>query len=97
MGILITPEGYKSRDIQPRDGKQYTLNELYEHVGCKMVELVTLANGSSMWIDEEGKTGWNGPIKKRNDEATLLFWLAGGDRNDYIAGNAFVTQPGEVD
>ena len=81
--------------VRPARG-YFTLDEIYEHVGCETVEAVGLADGRTLWLDEEGKFGPTGP-KARNDKATRLLVAAGGMAGDYIAGHALVTDATESD
>ena len=55
MAILIKTDG-SEQVIQPQDGKEFHINELYELVGngCDMVQGVGLADGSTRLQQEAG-------------------------------------------
>lgn len=68
-------------------GKTFTLDELKEYVDG-WIECVPLSKSEVMVINEEGKL-LNLPY---NGIATNIFHNAGGDRLDYIAGNALICE-----
>jgi hypothetical protein len=93
MAKLIHPNG-KITEVQPQNGKDFTLKELYKHLDCSMVERVLLANGQEMWIDEMGKYRKNPAVNAIATEyAHLSMWIT---KVDYIVGRALVCQQGEV-
>jgi hypothetical protein len=53
VGVWITTDG-KEIEVHPKDGKKFSLGELQEFVGG-YIERVTLPNGRSMFVNEEGK------------------------------------------
>lgn len=75
-------------EIEPKNGKDFKLDELYKHLNCSLVEVINLNQDDIMVVDEEGKLKSNNVV---NVNATVLaqknqaiiFW-------DYIAGNAIV-------
>lgn len=91
MAILIHPDGAKF-EVKPDNGKHFTLDELYKHCDCSMVQVIYLEDGRLMYLDEEGK------FKEhyRNADATVLLHKAGGMMDDYIAGNALICEESEV-
>jgi hypothetical protein len=71
MALLIPADvNLPPREVQPGNGSNFTFAELYELLGCQLVETRELADGSIMVHDEEGKAA-NSP--QRNERAT---WLA---------------------
>lgn len=90
MARLIEPGG-SNKEVEPAN-KTFSLQEMYEYVGCEIVEFVYMNNGNVMVIDEEGKNN----AKPLNSEATQIVQhnLFPGD---YIAGNALVCSPNEID
>lgn len=42
------------KQITPEKGEEFSLKEMYELIGCNMVEHVTLTDDVSIWADEEG-------------------------------------------
>jgi|TARA_R100000093_G_C1937085_1_gene70763 hypothetical protein len=72
--------------VKPRNGKNFTLNELYKLLNCKMIELVKTHDDRTMVIDEEGKLNemsW----MMTNAHATIMYKY-GAD--DPIVGDALV-------
>jgi hypothetical protein len=89
MARLIEPGG-SNKEIKPSNNT-FTLEEMYEAVECDLVEFVYLSDGYIMVIDEEGKNH----NKTLNAEATdiaedVIF------PGDYIAGNALLCNPNEI-
>ena len=75
-GILIDVENKSIREVEFEG-----LKGMYANIGCDMVELVRIAKGVDLWIDEEGR------CKSR----TKGFMLSGGSEpfmgNGLIAGS----------
>lgn len=92
MAIKITPEGKIVPDIEPQNGTDFSLEELYQHVGCSCVQMITLYDDRIMWIDEEGKM----KDKPINTMATGMFYASGGVVGDYIVGTVFVCDNSQV-
>ena len=75
-------------EIEPKNGTDFKLDELYTHLQCSLVDVISLNQDDIMVVDDEGKLKANNVI---NVNATVLaqknqaiiFW-------DYIAGNAIV-------
>ena len=90
MAKLIKVDGSVT-EVTPRNGRDFTLDELRAHVGCEWIEIVRLPGGSGdfLVVDEEGKL--NG--KARNEKATKMY---GRMPFDYIVGNALHCKKGEV-
>lgn len=91
MATLIRADGTE-QDVHPR-GAAFELEEMYALIGCTTVELVGLADGRSMWLDEDGR-GLKKPV---NGKATALLHQAGGIPWDVVVGDALVTGPTEVE
>ena len=77
---LIKPNG-EIVDIQPDNGKDFKLRELYSLIDCELVEIVYLPNKKIMVVDEEGKLKVN-PIY--NEKAPNIA------QGHEIVGNAIV-------
>lgn len=96
MATLYSPDA-PAIDVQPANGRSFSLKEMQSYVGG-FVELVTLADGRLMFVDEDGKH--KGSLQERsqraNGPATDLLRLAGGLPGDYVVGNALVCDKGEV-
>lgn len=84
--VRITTEG-KVTEISPKNGKVFSLEEMYEHCNCNIVEFVYLPNHKIMVCDEEGllKSDW-----KKNDIASDVYHSVGGHPMHPIAGNVMI-------
>tara|TARA_B100000780_G_C20731712_1_gene290749 strand:+ start:106 stop:381 length:276 start_codon:yes stop_codon:yes gene_type:complete len=76
--------------VKPENGTTFTLQELYNIVGCSMVEFLYIGS-YIMVIDEEGKLN----NKSVNDIATYHF-RTNSKTHDYIVGNALVCDRSEI-
>lgn len=85
MAYLLATDGSKS--ILP-DAEPKTLQTA---VGGH-IEVLTLSNGRTMVLNEEGKIN-NLPW---NDKATAMTRDIGLAEDDYIAGNVVICEPGEL-
>ena len=74
-------------EIEPKNGTDFTLDELYEHLQCSLVEVINLNQDDIMVVEEEGK--WASNVVNVNatvlaqENRAITSW-------DYIAGNAIV-------
>jgi len=84
--FLIDLEGNK-KPVEPANGSDFSLEELYRHLDCTIVEVVNTIDGRIMIIDEEGKLKTNSKV---NVKATLLY-SKGFIEN--IVGKAIVCHP----
>ena len=92
MATLIHEDGSQF-EVAPKDGQHFTLAELYKLLECSLVQVIYLADGNLMYLDEEGK--FKSPCVP-NPTATTLLEKAGGMPGDFIAGLALVCTPEEV-
>ena len=51
-GILIDPFLKKLTNVKVDSDK--TLTDMYKHIGCSMVEVVSFGDVNDLWVDEEG-------------------------------------------
>ena len=88
MAILYKQNGEVVEDIQPKNGKRFTLEELDEMLDCETVERVFIKGTKViMIVDEEGK------LRRRpaNMKATKVFHSSQRMNPwDWIAGDALV-------
>jgi hypothetical protein len=85
--VLYRADG-TSEKVSPV-GHSWTLEELYGHLKCDMIELVHLDSQMVMVIDEEGKFK---DAPQVNLEATKMAHLSKSiSPDDVIVGNALVT------
>ena len=69
MALLIPADGnLPLRDVQPKNGRNFQLTELYALLACDYIEILSLADGRKMVLDEDGKLAG----KPRNERATRL-------------------------
>jgi len=82
--------------VAPQNGSDFSLEELYEIVGCKTIGIVRLRTGQILVIDEEGKfTGPNHGPKPPNEIATWLAFTVIG-AGDFIAGTALLCRSNQI-
>jgi hypothetical protein len=96
MATIIRAHDGQEFSVSPKNKEiGFTLQELYDLIGnnCDCVEHITLADGRSMWLDEEGK--FRKPLLHENAKATRLLHKAGGMPEDYVVGNVLI-EKGEV-
>ena len=75
-------------EIEPKNGTNFTLDELYKHLNCSLIEVVNLNQDDIMVVDDEGKLTSNNVVnvnatKLAQENQAIIFW-------DYIAGDAIV-------
>ena len=75
-------------EIEPKNGTNFTLDELYKHLNCSLVEVINLNQDDIMIVDEEGKWASNNVINVNatvlaQENRAIVFW-------DYVAGDAIV-------
>jgi hypothetical protein len=93
MATLIDADGTE-KQVFPRNPKRgFDLKQLYELIDCTTVEMITLRDGRTMWMDEDGK--YNEALTL-NGKATQLFHGAGGMPDDFVVGKVLVCSKGEV-
>lgn len=74
-------------EIEPKNGTDFTLEELYEHLNCSIVEVIALDEDNEMFFDEEGKFN----LKEVNTNATMCAQKNQAIASwDYIVGDAIV-------
>jgi hypothetical protein len=77
---LIKTDG-TNVEVKPENGTDFTLEELYKHLECDIIEVVYMPNDQIMIIDEEGRLKEN---PKLNPEATRMY------KRGYIFGHAII-------
>ena len=75
-------------EIEPKNGTDFKLDELYKHLKCSLVEVINLNQDDIMVVDEEGKWASNNVInvnatRLAQENQAIIFW-------DYIVGDAIV-------
>ena len=75
-------------EIEPKNGTDFKLDELYEHLQCSLVEVININQDDIMVVDEEGKLASNNVVNANattlaQENQAIMFW-------DYIAGDAIV-------
>lgn len=95
MARFIHANGNEA-DVKPLNPKKgFSLRELYALIQCETVQAVGLADGRTMWMDEEAKL--KSGLQFVNEKATKLLADAGGIPGDEVIGNVLITEPGEVE
>lgn len=93
MATLIEPDGTKTI-VEPADGKEFKLTELYALLHCEMIQILDLKDYDDishekrapvMIIDENGKLDGS----QLNPDASILM-LGRLASDDYIVGAALV-------
>lgn len=91
MATILYANGNK-RDVEPKNGTDFTLEELHEIVDG-YIEVVSLGNGQILVLDEEGKL----KEKKPNYYATKIASQARAiDIFDWIVGDVLLCGNDEV-
>lgn len=75
-------------EVEPKNGRHFRLEELYEMLECDLVEMVFLRDNKIMLIDEEGKL----TKSTFNKNATAIFNEVQRISYDWIAGHAIVCE-----
>jgi len=52
MAKLISPGG-EVTEVKPKNGKTFSLDEMYEYIGCSMVQFSDGKDGETLIFDEE--------------------------------------------
>jgi hypothetical protein len=94
LANLIHANGDESTVVPANPSEGFTLAELYRLIGCSTVQAIELADGCTMWMDEEAKL-FEG-LQCVNMQATRLLAEAGGMPGDEVIGNVLITESGEV-
>lgn len=85
MATLYKSNG-ETIKVEPKDGKNFHLEELYQMLNCTLVERVWLLDGQQMLVDEEGKCTKH----DINPKATRLLHKSSISPWDFIVGDALV-------
>ena len=93
MGKIYKTDG-KVIATEPKNGKDYKLQELKDVVGG-YIEIVPLCGGYIMVVNEEGKIHH---LPYNQNATTILRRMAmhDGFRNDYICGDVLVCEKNQV-
>jgi hypothetical protein len=87
MGKLVKTDGTEE-DLQPRNKKFVFNGELYKILTTDMIQVIRLADGSLMLLDEMAKL--HRPLKPLNQKATELLRQAGSLPGDYVLGDVVI-------
>lgn len=93
MATLLMPDG--SETVVYPTGQYFTLEELYQHLACDMVQMIPLFDGYTLWGDEEAYL--REPRPPANERATALYHQAGGIPDWDVLGRALICSPTEVE
>ena len=75
-------------EIKPNNDADFTLDELYTHLQCSLVEVININQDDIMVVDGEGKWASNNVVNVNatvlaQENRAIVFW-------DYVAGDAIV-------
>ena len=75
-------------EIKPKNGTDFKLDELYKHLNCSLVEVISLNQDDIMVVDDEGKLTSNNVVNVNatmlaQENRAIVFW-------DYVVGDAIV-------
>ena len=87
MATILRVDG-DSEEVQPRNGIDFSLEELQKIVGG-YIEIVKVSNRQIMVVDNEGKL-------KGKPVNLMASFLYGNPDDDAIVGDALVCESGEV-
>lgn len=79
MALLIKFSG-ETREVLPKNGHYFKLEEYYELLDCHLIEIITLSDGRVMVLDEESKLREDWEI---NLDATELYRQGRMSENAY--------------
>jgi hypothetical protein len=78
-------------EVEPKNGTDFSLEEMYEHTGSSMVQFVNSNDGRFMIVDEEGRLFG----KEINTAATELYSL--GEHPGYeLVGDVLICSPEQI-
>lgn len=78
-------------EVEPKNGTDFSLAEMYEHTGCSMVQFASAKDGRIIIVDEEGKMFG----KEINAAATELYKY--GDHPGYeLVGDVLICSPEQI-
>ena len=89
MAELIKHTG-ETVEIEPENGSNFRLQELYKILNCSLIELVGTKDGRLIILDEEGKL----QNKSINTKATKLYKY--GER-DVIVGDVVICNNKQIE
>jgi hypothetical protein len=75
MAILILTTG-KIKSVEPRNGYDFSLEELYKMLSCELIEVVGLSDSVIMIVDESGALK---PDRAWNKRATKIYQETRGE------------------
>ena len=89
MAELIKHTG-ETIKIEPENGLNFKLQELYKILDCKLIELASTKDGRLIVLDEEGKL----EDKSINTEATKLYRY---NEHDVIVGDVIICNNNQIE
>lgn len=87
MAKIIRTDG-TSVEVKPRNGRRFTFPEVYELIGCELIQIVHTVDGRILLVDEEGKLFG----RDYNPRATELY----GVMDDFIVGDVLLCDANQV-
>lgn len=93
MAKIIKVDG-TVENVEPENGSDFSLSELYRHIDCTTVERLPLQGRQWMWMDEDGKI--NGSAYNPMASGLWGLYKPAGYADQYIHGNVLICADGEV-
>lgn len=104
MALRIDPNGL-CREVEPQNGSDFQLDELYSHIGCQMIKIQYASVKNLVMITEDGEPyRLNGELLvimdeegklKRSPENFAASFIY-DRRDDVVVGTVVVCKPEEV-
>jgi hypothetical protein len=94
VAILLLTNGTK-REVTPANGRDFSLTELYELIGCDCITTWSVVLGGCQYVavSDDDAHAKNAPY---NQQASDLYQQSGGLPGWPILGNALVCEMDEV-
>lgn len=96
MALLLDAANNAPREVKPKNGTHFTLDELYTVLHCSMIEVLRMDDGSLLVFDEEGKIGKVPPLDVNVRASRLAHLHTGIAHDDYIVGDALLCNRSEL-
>lgn len=97
MATLLLTDGTK-REVRPKNGRDFSLTELYELIGCDCITTWSVIEGGEQFVaigdDDAHLKAVKPPV---NDQATKQYRESGGMPGWEIRGNVVVCTMEEAD
>ena len=83
MADILATVSCSFKEISPRDGDKFTLEEMQQYVGGD-IEVIPVGDGKVLVVDEDGK------LKGKHVNTIATGWLRQVNPADYVVGDALL-------